>query len=145
MKKILMLFSVLMLIGATNIVVAQGNKKVVRAKKEVAKANEHLKNAKSDSASDFHRFKAEAQKSIAENKVKIANLKAQSPKDKSKEADEYNTKVLALEQKNNELQRRIESAKYTKQTLWVKFKNESKHDLDGLGNAIKDLFKGDTN
>ena len=50
---------------------AQQDKKAEKARKELAGAKQDLKEAKIDSAVDFHRFKKEAELQIGENQKKI--------------------------------------------------------------------------
>ncbi|MFY8090426.1 MAG: hypothetical protein ACOVMI_04170 [Chitinophagaceae bacterium] len=145
MKKLVLAIICSTFLLLANNVQAQENEKVEKARKEVLDANKNLNEAKKDSANDFNEYRKEAEKKIAENKVKIAQLKSESPKDNSNDAAKFKKKVLALEQRNNELKRRIQKAKYTKQTTWIKFKDEFKHDMDGLGKSISDIFKSNTN
>ena len=138
MRKLVLSVICFTLILLANNLQAQENEKVEKARKEVVDANKDLKEAKKDSANDFNEYRIEAEKKIAENKVKIAQLKSESPKDNSNDAAKFRKKVLALK-------RRIQKAKYTKQTTWIKFKDEFKHDIDGLGKSISDIFKSNTN
>ena len=58
----------------------------------------------------------------------------------SKEVKEkYDKKVSALEQKNNDLKKKIEASNNTQSSKWSSFKREFNHDMDELGHAIKDI------
>jgi predicted nuclease with TOPRIM domain len=111
---------------------AQENKKAAEARKD-------LKEAKIDSAEDFHKFKKEAEGKIKENQAKIAELKAKKSGESKEVNKRYDKKVLALEQKNNELKNKIRKADDTKTSMWTSFKREFNHEMDKLGLAFKDM------
>jgi len=111
---------------------AQENKKAADARKD-------LEEAKIDSAEDFHKFKKEAESKIKENQKKIAELKKKKVSESKEVKNKYDKKVLALEQKNNELKSKINKADDTKTNMWTSFKREFNHDMDKLGLAFKDM------
>ncbi|HET7819658.1 MAG TPA: hypothetical protein VFL70_10160 [Bacteroidia bacterium] len=117
----------------------QENKKTEKARKEVAEAQKDLRQAKIDSAEDFKKFKKEAEAQINENQKKIAQLKARKWNENNENKEKYDKKVLALEQKNNELRRKIETCDNTQTSMWTSFKREFNHDMSELGQALKDL------
>jgi len=47
----------------------------------------------------------------------------------------------SFERKNEELRDRLETQEREGQEKWENFKKEFNHDIDELGQAIKDLFK----
>ncbi len=134
------------LVASSFSVNAQSNKKADKARKDIKEAKSDLKTAKSDlniakndSVADYQKFKSDAEKNIAENRKKIAELR-EKKWDNDKDAQEkYVKKVLALEQKNNDLERKINSADDTKTSMWSSFKREFNHDLTELGRAFKDV------
>ncbi|HEV8512053.1 MAG TPA: hypothetical protein VGQ59_02190 [Cyclobacteriaceae bacterium] len=111
---------------------AQENKKAADARKD-------LKEAKIDSAEDFHKFKKEVENKIKENRAKIVELKEKKSIERKEIKEKYDKKVLALEQKNNELKNKIDKADYTKTNMWTSFKREFNHEMDKLGLAFKDM------
>jgi hypothetical protein len=46
-----------------------------------------------------------------------------------------------LEQKNRDLKKKLEEYKDEGQSKWEEFKTNFKHDMDGIGKTMKDLFK----
>jgi|SRR5579859_4599482 len=124
--------------------IAQENKKASNARKEVASSKRDLKEAKIDSAADFQRFKKEAEVKIRENQMKITELKAKKSDDSREIRQKYDKKVLALEQKNNELRSKIKKSDGTKPDMWTSFKREFNHDMEELGRAFKDLGVNNT-
>jgi hypothetical protein len=123
---------------------AQESKKAAGARKEVASAKKELKEAKIDSAADFQKFKKEAEVKIKENQIKIAELKAKKSSDSKEIRQMYDKKVLALEQKNNELENKIKKSGDTKTTMWASFKRHFNHDLAEIGDAFKDMGASNT-
>lgn len=118
---------------------AQQDRKSEKARKNVAEANKDLREARLDSAADFRKFKQEAELSIRENQKKIAELRTRKAHENKEMKDKYDRKVLALEQKNNDLKKRIEKSETTKTNMWSSFKSEFSHDMNELGHAITDF------
>jgi hypothetical protein len=133
MKNKILLFAITAMIAMVGLTAtAQENKKAADARKD-------LKEAKIDSAEDFQKFKKDAENKIKENKTKIAELKAKKTSESKEVKEKYDKKVLALEQKNNELKNKIDKADDTKTNMWTSFKHEFNHDMDKLGLAFKDM------
>jgi hypothetical protein len=123
---------------------AQQDKKAADARKDVASAKKDLKEAKVDSAADYQKFKTESEVKIKENQEKIAELRAKKSNDSKEIRAKYDKKVLALEEKNNELRNKIRKSGDTKSSNWASFKREFNHDMEELGHAFKDLGVNNT-
>lgn len=117
----------------------QESEKATEARKNVAKANLELREAKLDSASDYKKFKEDAELKIAENQKKIESLKEKKQADNKITKDDYDKKVMALEEKNTALKLKVKEADNTKTSRWTSFKKEFNRDLDEIGQAFKDL------
>jgi hypothetical protein len=124
---------------------AQQNKKAAKERKDIAKAEKNLGEAKADSAADFNAFKKDAETKIAENQNKIAELKLKKTSDNMEVKEKYDKKVLTLEKKNNDLKLKIDQCADTKTSKWSAFKREFTHDIDELGHAIRDIGVDNTN
>ncbi|HPI54374.1 MAG TPA: hypothetical protein PLU10_06745 [Chitinophagaceae bacterium] len=129
---------------------AQTNKKAEKARKNVNKAQENLRDAKSDlreasldSTQDYIEFKKEAKQQIAENNESILILREKKRNGDEKNQEKYNRQVLALHEKNLELQNKIDNAHATSPSMWKDFKNEVSHDLGELRDAIKSIGTND--
>ena len=123
----------------------QENKKATEARKDVAEAQQDLRKAKTDSAADYQKFRKEAEIKISENQKKIDLLKTKKISEGKEVKEKYDMKVLALEQKNNELQKDIVASAHTETNMWSSFKREFNHDMDELGQAIKDIGVNNAN
>ena len=133
MKKTILTFAVTMVIAVTSATAfGQENKKAAEARKDVAIAEK-------DSAADFQQFKKDAEAKIIDNQKKIAELKTKKANDNKEVKEKYDKKVLALEQKNNDLKKKIEGCSKTKTSTWTSFKREFNRDMDKLGNEIKKI------
>ncbi len=148
MKKIILIFALTGIsVSMCTTAFGQEDKKVVKAKKEVVEAKKDLKvaqndlaQAKNDSIEDYKKFKMEAEIQINENNKKIAELKAKKSDATDKDARaRYDKRVLALEQRNIELKKKLDGASTVKTSNWPSFKREFNHDMEEFGSAFKNI------
>jgi hypothetical protein len=118
---------------------SQENKKTKETKKDVSGTNKNQKEAKADSEADYQKFKMDAERNIAQNKKKIAELKTEKKSIDKEIEKKYKEKILALEQKNDKLKKKLENSGKTKTTMWTSFKKEFNFEMEELGQAIKDF------
>ncbi len=118
---------------------SQENKKTKATGKDRKEVKKDCIEAKADSAVDYLQFKKDAEWNIAQNKKKIAKLKAEKANADKEIEKKYREKILALEQKNNKLKKKLENAGKTKTDKWASFKIEFNQDLEELGQAFKDF------
>jgi DNA-binding helix-hairpin-helix protein with protein kinase domain len=133
----LTLFSAMAVASLTSF--GQQDKKVAKAKKNLAEAKQDLKEAKTDSVADYLAFKKEAELDIKENKQKISNLRAKKIENAKEEQAKYDKKVLAIEQKNDELEKRINGSSTTKTSMWTSFKAEFRKDMKNLESSMIEI------
>lgn len=137
--KLTLVVTIVMAVAGFNIF-GQENKKAKEARKDVKEANTDLKEAKIDSTADYQKFKKDAEIKIADNQKKIAELKAKKSSENKEVKEKYDAKVVALEQKNNELKNRIEGCKNSNdKTAWESFKIKFNKDMNELGTSIKNI------
>ena len=91
---------------------------------------------------EYKTYRTEQEKKIFENDKIIANLKTKKNQVKKEKLTNYETKINELEKKNNELRKKI-IVNYKDQGVnkWESFKKEFNHDMDELGQSLKNLFK----
>lgn len=123
------------------------NEKISKTK--MNEASENLMEAKSDlnaAQNDFNQtyeaFKIESDRKIAENEKAIAKLRMENKKKVAK-AD-FEKKLTTLEKKNQSLKDRMQNYKEEGIDKWESFKTEFNHDMDNLGDALKDLTTNNT-
>jgi predicted RNase H-like nuclease (RuvC/YqgF family) len=63
-------------------------------------------------------------------------MKSKKSNDSKEVIEKYDKKVLALEQKNDELKTKINKADDTKTNMWTSFKREFNREIDKLGEGI---------
>ena len=120
--------------------------KVNREKKlGYADANPHqtnqvMKNTKTGFDKDWKNFKIDANLKIKANEKSIAEFKVKMKKEGKIFKAKYKKDVAVLEQKNVELKNKLRGYKYEGEDKWEEFKAGFNHDMDVVGNSIKDFF-----
>jgi predicted RNase H-like nuclease (RuvC/YqgF family) len=106
------------------------------AKDNVIEAKQELNQALNDS---IQQFKKDSKEKISNNEKIIAEFKARIAKSEKATKVKYEKTVAELEQKNNDLKKKLENYMDEGQDKWTSFKSEFNHDIDELGLALKDL------
>lgn len=106
------------------------------AKDNVVEAKQELNQALKDS---IMQFKQESGETISNNEKSILELKAQIAKENKVTKAKYEKIVADLEQKNAAMKSKLDAYQDIEQDKWASFKREFKHDMDELGNALKDI------
>ncbi|WP_348822798.1 hypothetical protein [Flavobacterium aestuarii] len=119
---------------------------VQEAEEDVQEAKEELSEAKHQAnAEEWQNFKDDMNAAIEQNDARIAALK-QKIKNSGKAADAaYDKKIDELKEKNEQLKIKIDSYKNDADSDWQSFKREFNHDMDELGNALKDITVNNKN
>ncbi len=105
---------------------------------DVAKYNADMVDQKVATAEQFKTYKLETELKIKNNEVKIAEIKLKIRKSGAAFDEGFANKIDSLELKNKNMKSRIDN--YEKShSDWETFKREFNHDMDELGNAVKDL------
>jgi hypothetical protein len=90
----------------------------------------------------FSKSKRKTMKNIIEaNEKRIDAFKEKMEEAGLKVKANYNNEMAVLEKKNRNLKKKLEEYKDEGQRKWKKFKTNFKHDMDGIGKTMKDLFK----
>ena len=155
MKTLVINFFVSLLILAAAILggCQSSAEKVDAAKENVDEAKEELQEVKAEvqadaikvaNAEEWRVFKSDAEIKIKENEVRIGELKVKMKKSGKTFDAMYEKNIIALEQKNKDLRAKISNYE-SNQSDWEAFKREFNHDMDELGQAIKDLTVNNKN
>jgi TolA-binding protein len=95
-------------------------------------------------AEEWQEFKTDAEAKIKRNEIRIEELTVQMNKPGQVFDDLYKNRIQELQQQNKDLQNRIDA--YDKShTDWEKFKREFNHDMDELGDALKNITVNNKN
>jgi signal transduction protein with GAF and PtsI domain len=133
-------FSTILIVGilsgcnSTTSKVENAEKDVQKEKEDVVKANENLR-------LEIENYRKETAAKIDGNDLRIAEVRAQAEKDKTAMKAEVKTQIADLEKKNIELRTKLNDYQSDKQEDWDNFKNELNHDIDELGNSLRDFGK----
>ena len=114
--------------------------KVQDAKRELnaAQKDANAANQVVATAEEWEAFRNESELKIKANETRIAELNAKMKKPGEILDAVYEKKITNLEQQNKEM--RVRLLGYDKsQSNWESFKREFNHDMDAIGQALKDL------
>ena len=114
--------------------------KVEGAKEDLKDAQKEANTAamKAANEAEWQAFKSETQVKVDANNAAIDELKAKMKKTGKKIDAAYAETIDKLEQKNKDFQARVNNYEKEKSD-WASFKTEFNHDMDELGNALRDL------
>lgn len=121
---------------------APSTPEVEAAKDKVKDAQHELKTAeKAATNEEWVVFKKESEEKILINETTIADLKDRMSMSSKKYDALYEEKIDKLEKQNKVLKARIKNhdAMENRKEDWATFKTEFNHDMDELGQALKDL------
>ena len=122
-------------------------KKADEAQAKVEAAKQDLKEVQNEAAvaaqkaataEEWKAFKDASETQIKENEMRIAELKEKMKKSGKAIDAMYAKSIETLEQRNMEMRNRI-GAYEKSQSDWDTFKREFNHDMEGIGQAFKDL------
>lgn len=127
--------------------------KLEAANQNVEKEKQDLQEAQKDAnavavkvanAEEWAAFKTESEVKIKDNQIRIDELKVKMSKPGKTFDAMYAKNIENLEQKNKDLKARI-GAYEANQSDWDSFKREFNHDMDELGQALRDLTVNNKN
>jgi chromosome segregation ATPase len=117
------------------------------AQNKVNEARQDLMDAQNDAkaearevagAEEWKEFRNDSEIKIRDNEIRIAELKAKMNKPGTTLDPLYEKRIDTLEKKNREMKTRIDNYEKS-QSNWEAFKQEFNHDMDELGQALKDF------
>jgi len=111
---------------------------VSEAQSDVNDANEELALANEEYQEDVANYRLEMAEMIAVNDSLIVDLKSKS-KASDKGNPYYEVEIEELEKQNREMDQKMKDYKGDEQDNWATFKEELSHDMDELGEALRDL------
>ena len=118
---------------------AQDEKKEKEVRKDLSQGNKDLREARTDSAADYQKFKMASETKIRNNQMEIATLKAKKWTDTKEVKERYDKRVNTLEQMNDDLKIKMNGSNKVKTSEWALFKRGVNLDMDELTLAIKDI------
>ncbi|OFX83961.1 MAG: hypothetical protein A2W99_03595 [Bacteroidetes bacterium GWF2_33_16] len=108
-------------------------------KNKIEKAQISLSKAQHDALDDFQLFKNNAKDRINANEKSILQFKEKIVTANNEKKSEFEEKLSDLENKNTELKNKLNEYKEVSTDKWAIFKKEFDHDMNELGEALKNL------
>ncbi|MBP4142193.1 hypothetical protein J3S90_10305 [Flavobacterium sp. P4023] len=148
MKKTILNLALTTFIVATVLVGCQDkSKQEAEAKENVENAKENLDDAKAElsdarraaTEQEWQTFKDSTNATIKQNEIRIAEMKAELKKTGKTIDSEYSKNIQELEEKNKEIKNKLEVYKNDTNSDWQSFKKEFRHDMDDLGQSLKNF------
>ncbi|MBK7373932.1 MAG: hypothetical protein IPJ09_21445 [Saprospiraceae bacterium] len=115
------------------------SQKVDNAKDNVTVAKENLIQAQEDYKTEVVNFKNETNEKLTANEKAFADFKIQMETAKKDVKATYEKQIAALEQKNSDMKKRMNEYSEDGKDNWQSFKREFDHDMDELGQSLKDF------
>lgn len=149
MKKIIFIIAGTMTIMAGTIFIScqSSIQKQEAAQEKVQDAKQELNTAQKDAnaaakvvatAEEWKVFRTESELEIKANELRSAELKVKLKKPGEIFDGIYEKKIISLDQQNKDMRARL-LAYENSQSNWESFKREFNHDMDEIGQALKDL------
>lgn len=141
MRKIIFAGAVMIFLTAMTVVSCKPATEEEKEATEKAKeANKELIEVKkAATAEEWEAFKNSGDSIIVKNEERIAELKLKIKNTGSEIDAKYEKNIEILEQKNKDLKIKMERYKNDANEDWQSFKREFNHDMDELGQSLKDL------
>jgi F0F1-type ATP synthase membrane subunit b/b' len=147
MRKSILTLAIATLVTGTIVIGCKKNENVQEAQENVDSAKVAVEEAEEDldeakraaTAQEWQEFKDSTNVKIEKNKAEIAELKLKIKKAGNDIDKTYQRNIDTLEQKNKNLKTKLDSYKNDVDSDWQSFKREFNHDMDELGNSLKDL------
>jgi hypothetical protein len=138
-KTLTMVAAGLLTITSLTAYAQQADKKAASARKDIAKDQHKLSEARKDSALNYQNFKIAQELKIIKNEKSIAELKAKKTNaDKNIQAT-YDKNVSDLEQKNNNLRDKLAEYNSSDKSVWLSFKHDYTISMDQLEKLISKM------
>ncbi len=140
MKKSIVVMAVaILLTGSIVISCNTPAEKVEKAENKVTEANKDLDAANKQYMDDVQNFRRETSAQMATNDSSIAVLQAKIDIQKNVVKADYKKQIAELEQRNNDMKKRMNDYKSEGKDSWVTFKTTFNHDMDELSKTVKNL------
>jgi hypothetical protein len=144
---------VIFIVGTLMMSCKSSTKEEKDSQENVQVAKENIQDAKDSLAvskkvaneEEWKNLKKKTDSVINDNKAKIAVLKLKIEKTGVSIDANYQKKIDTLEQKNKDIKVKMDAYINDADSDWQSFKLEFKHDMDGLGQAFKDLMVDNKN
>ena len=137
--KTVLLASFGLLMGSISMSCNSPAKKVENAEDKVLEANKDLNQANQEYVTDIENYRKETAEKVAANEKTIADFNLRIASEKKVAKMDYQKQVAVLEKQNSDLKMRLENYKEEGKEKWEIFKTKFTHDMEVMGDALKNL------
>jgi|GEM_PF-1326618 hypothetical protein len=130
--------------AATLTACSTSEEKLEDARENVDAANEELNAAEVAYQEDVAMYRRLSNERITANGQRIADFNARIAKDKLITTEEYKKDMADLNQKNSDLQKKIDGYELSTQDKWETFKMEFSREMDEINAKIEDLTNSES-
>lgn len=140
MKTKILSLAIIIIIAGTMLSGCQSSsEKVENAQNNYIKANDELNKANEEYLKDIEDYRKKMDKKVTENNKSITEFKARIEHEKRVAKADYIKKIVALEQKNSDIKKKMDEYKAEGKEKWESFKLDFGHEMDELGKALIEL------
>jgi hypothetical protein len=138
-RSILMFAAGTLFIGMSLTNCTSPSKKAENAQDSIALAKMNLDKTDPEYLADVEKYRYETAIRISDNNKIIIDCKNSLNQKKNEAKLDYNKKIAELEQRNIDMNKKLQNYKADGKENWKKFKTEFSHDMDKLGIALNDF------
>jgi hypothetical protein len=117
-------------------------------REDISEARADLAKANADSVQDaqesYAEWRVKREKQIINNDREIKEYKIKARERKSDTKTSYNENVQKLEAENARLKARLAEGEKKSKAEWNEWRREYDHDMDNLGNSLRDFSKNNS-
>jgi hypothetical protein len=113
--------------------------KVEKASINFTEADKELKEAQKEYVYDIENYRKETDDKITANEKSMAEFEVRIANEKKEAKADYNKKIVALQQKNIDMKKRMNDYKADGKENWELFKADFTKGMNEIGESLKDL------
>jgi hypothetical protein len=138
-NKILKTAALTFIVGAILTGCETSAEKVEKAQINLSQANKDLDEAQEEYVTDIESYRKETDEKIAANEKSMAEFEVRVANEKKEAKADYNKKIIVLQQKNNDMKKRMDDYKADGKEKWELFKADFTKGMDEMGESLRDL------
>jgi len=138
-NKILKTAALTFIVGAILTGCETSAEKVEKAQINLSQANKDLDEAQEEYVTDIESYRKETDEKIAANEKSMAEFETRVANEKKEAKADYNKKIMALQQKNIDMKKRMDDYKADGKEKWELFKADFTKGMDEMGESLRDL------
>jgi hypothetical protein len=138
-NKILKIASLAFTVGAILSGCETSAEKVAKAEINLNQANKDLDEAQEEYVADIENYRKETDEKIIANQKSMAEFETRVSNEKKEDRNDYNKKIIALQQENTDMKKRMDDYKADGKEKWELFKADFTKGMNDIGESLRDL------